>query len=153
LPPPSLPVPALIAAAGAHARIRFLEFFAANIRNPHTRRAYSRAVAEFLASCADAGVPSIAQVAPLHVATWIEAQTRELSAPSVKQRLDAIRHLFDWLVVGQVVPVNLAAAVRGPQHIVKIGKTPVNHASTRTTQPYDRRRDEMSLDEVGRINI
>ena len=62
----------------------------------------------------------------MHVATWIEAQTqRGLAAPSVKQRLAAIRHLFDWLVVGQVVPVNPAASVRGPQHIVKSGKTPV----------------------------
>jgi hypothetical protein len=31
-------VPALIAAAGEHASFRFLEFFAANIRNPHTGR-------------------------------------------------------------------------------------------------------------------
>jgi site-specific recombinase XerD len=125
LPSRSLPVPALVAAAGDQARVRFLEFFAANIRNPHTRRAYSRAVAEFLAWCADAGVPSIAHVAPLHVATWIEAQTRELAAPSVKQRLAALRHLFDWLVVGQVVPANPASSVRGPQHVVKGGKTPV----------------------------
>jgi len=29
----------------------------------------------------------------------------------------------------------------------------VNHASTRTTQLYDRRRGEMSLDEVERITI
>jgi integrase/recombinase XerD len=28
-----------------------------------------------------------------------------------------------------------------------------NHASTRTTQLYDRRRDEMSLDEVERILV
>ena len=28
-----------------------------------------------------------------------------------------------------------------------------NHASTRTTQLYDRRRDEISLDEVERISI
>jgi hypothetical protein len=41
-------VPVLIAAAGDRAGIRFLEFFAAQIRNLHTRRAYSRAVAEFL---------------------------------------------------------------------------------------------------------
>jgi len=34
-------------------------------------------------------VPSIEAVLPLHVATWIEAQTRELAAPSVKQRLAA----------------------------------------------------------------
>ena len=37
-------LPAIIAAAGERASLRFLEFFAANIRNPHTRRAYSRAV-------------------------------------------------------------------------------------------------------------
>jgi site-specific recombinase XerD len=125
LPSRSLPVPALVAAAGEQARIRFLEFFAANIRNPHTRRAYARSVGEFLVWCADAGVPSIAHIAPLHVATWIEAQTRDLAAPSVKQRLAALRHLFDWLVVGQVVPANPAASVRGPQHVVKGGKTPI----------------------------
>jgi site-specific recombinase XerC len=51
-----------------------------------------------LAWCASAGVPSIAAVQPVHVATWIEASTRELAAPSVKQRLAALRHLFDWLV-------------------------------------------------------
>ena len=28
--------------------------------------------------------------------TWIEASARELAAPSVKQRLAALRHLFDW---------------------------------------------------------
>ena len=43
---PSLaPVIAALVAAG----IRFLEFFVANIRNPHTRRAYARAAEEFLA--------------------------------------------------------------------------------------------------------
>jgi site-specific recombinase XerD len=43
----------------------------------------------------------------------------------VKQQLAAVRMLFDWLVTGQVVPTNPAAAVRGPKHVVKIGKTPV----------------------------
>ena len=33
--------------------------------------------------------------------------------------------LFDWLITGQVVPTNPAAAVRGPKHVVKTGKTPV----------------------------
>ena len=115
-------VPALVAAAGERASMRFLEFFAANIRNPHTRRAYYRAAEEFLAWCASVGVPSIAAVQPVHVAAWIEAATRELAAPSVKQRLAALRHLFDWLVNGQVVPVNPAHSVRGP---VTSGQTPV----------------------------
>jgi site-specific recombinase XerD len=121
----SLPVSALIAVAGERASIRFMEFFAANIRNPHTRRAYRRAVADFLAWCEDVGVRSLAQVQPLHVAGWIELQAREHSAPTAKLRLAAVRHLFDWLVIGQVVPVNPAASVRGPRHIVKSGKTPV----------------------------
>ena len=33
--------------------------------------------------------------------------------------------LFDWLVVGQVIPTNPASAVRGPKYSVKSGKTPV----------------------------
>jgi site-specific recombinase XerD len=70
-------------------------------------------------------VGSITAVQPLHVATWIELQTHSHSASTVKQRLAAIRHLFDWLVTGQVVPHNPAASVRGPTHTAKKGKTPV----------------------------
>jgi len=114
-----------VAAAGERISMRFLEFFAASIGNPHTRRAYGRAAEEFLAWCASAGVPSIVALQPVHVATWIEASTRELAAPSVKQRLAALRHLFDWLVNGQVIPINPAHTVRGPRHVVTSGQTPV----------------------------
>jgi integrase/recombinase XerC len=69
-------------------------------------------------------VPSVAAVQPLHVA-WIELQQQESAAPTVKARLAAIRHLFDWLVIGQVMPTNPAGSVRGPSHVVKAGKTPV----------------------------
>ena len=43
---PALPMPV---SACERASMRFLEFFAANIRNPHKRRAYYRAAEEFLA--------------------------------------------------------------------------------------------------------
>ena len=33
--------------------------------------------------------------------------------------------LFDWLVVGQILAINPAHAVRGPKHVIKRGKTPV----------------------------
>jgi hypothetical protein len=33
--------------------------------------------------------------------------------------------LFDWLITGQVVSMNPAAAVRGPKHVVNEGKMPV----------------------------
>jgi integrase len=45
-----------------------------------------------------------------------------------KQRLAALRILFDWMVVGQVLPVNPAHAVRGPKHTQRRGKTPVLQA-------------------------
>jgi site-specific recombinase XerC len=43
----------------------------------------------------------------------------------VKLKLAAVRMLFDWLVVGQVVPSNPTSSVRGPKHVVKKVKTPV----------------------------
>jgi site-specific recombinase XerD len=119
------PSPVPITSAGPHAQTRFFEFFVSNIRNQNTRRAYARAIGDFLAWCERQGVASIADVQPLHVETYVELLTRELSAPTAKQRLAAIRMLFDWLVTGQIVPVNPAASVRGPRHAVKTGKTPV----------------------------
>src|SRR5919205_1709730 len=117
-------MPALVTAAGERASKRFLEFFTAQIRNPHTRRACGRAVADFLAFCSGTGVPSLQAVEPVHVAAYVELVSRERSAPTAKQHLAAIRHLFDWLVVGQILPVNPAASVRGPKHVVSRGKTP-----------------------------
>ncbi|BCA64395.1 integrase (plasmid) [Sphingomonas sp. HMP9] len=125
LPSPAFVLPTLVAAAGDRAQLRFVEFFAVTIRNPHTRRAYARAAVEFLAWCEVRGVASMAEVQPLHVAAWIEQLGREVSAPTVKQRLAGVRHLFDWLVTGQVIPTNPAASVRGPAHSVRRGKTPV----------------------------
>lgn len=63
-----------------------------------------------------AGVPSIAAVQPVHVAVWIEASKRELAAPLVKQRLAALRDLFDSPANGQVVLINPAHTVREPRH-------------------------------------
>ena len=122
---PSTTLPAIVAAESRQAQPRFLEFFVSHIRNTNTRQTYGGAVGEFLAWCDDAGVLSLAGVQPLHVATWIEGQTETLAAPTAKQSLAAVRMLFDWLVVGQVVPVNPAASVRGPSHQVKPCKTPV----------------------------
>src|ERR1700741_239640 len=109
--PSTAAVPVLIAAAGDRAGMRFLEFFAANIRNPHTRRAYARAADQCLAGCTAAGVPSIDAVQPVHVATWIEAGTRELTAPSVKQRLAPSRNPFDWVGDRPAGRVNPAASL------------------------------------------
>jgi len=103
---------------------RFVEFFTANIRNPNTRKAYYRAACEFFDWCDQAGL-GLLDIEPVHVAAWVETLGRGLSPPTVKQWLAAVRMLFDWLVVGQVLAVNPAAAVRGPKYVVRTGKTPV----------------------------
>lgn len=121
-------LPALFARTPAAAQ-RTLEFFTANIRNPNTRRSYARAVNEFSHWCAQHGLHALTGVGPVHVAAYIEQLQPRLSAPSVKQQLAALRVVFDWLVVGQVVPTNPASSVRGPKHAVRKGKTPVLAAS------------------------
>jgi integrase/recombinase XerD len=118
-------VPAIIADAGDQASRRFLEFFAATIRNKNTRMAYYRAVCRFFAWCDEHKFGAIADIEPLHVAAYIEAMQHGFEKPSVKQHLAAIRMLFDWLVTGQVVATNPAHSVRGPKHVVKTGKTTV----------------------------
>ena len=115
--------PALFTASAA-GQERFWEFFGANIRNPNTRLAYVTAAYRFADWCAGRGL-CLAGVRPLHVAGYIEQLTQTYAAATVKQHLAALRQLFDWLVLGQIIPSNPAASVRGPKHVVKVGKTPV----------------------------
>jgi hypothetical protein len=63
---------------------------------PRRERAYAQATREFWPGASALASRSIAEVRPLYVATYIEQLGRERSAPTVKQRLAAIRHLFDW---------------------------------------------------------
>src|SRR6516165_1571122 len=104
---------------------RFIEFFTANIRNPNTRRAYARAAIDFAIWCEQQDIRELQDIEPLHVAAYIETLQIRLAPPSVKQHLAAIRMLFDWLVVGQIIAVNPASPVRGPKYSVKKGKTAV----------------------------
>src|SRR5215218_3152462 len=67
-------------------------------------------------------------IRPHDVGTYIEQLQHQVSAPSVKQQLAAIRMIFNWLVIGQIVPHNPASAARGPKYVVKVGKTPVLEA-------------------------
>lgn len=132
----SLVVPTMIAEAGDRAAKRFLDFFAAAIENDNTRMAYYRAVCSFFAWLEQHGIGELVDIEPFHVAAYLKAlrvsnagdrtvTERTASRPTVKQHLAAIRMLFDWLVVGQILAINPAHAVRGPKHVVKRGKTPV----------------------------
>jgi site-specific recombinase XerD len=104
---------------------RFFDFFTSHIRNRNTRRAYYKAACRFSAWCEGRELRDLARVKPMHVAAYVEALLADLSKPTVKQHLAALRMLFDWLVVGHMMEVNPAHSVRGPKHVVKKGKTPV----------------------------
>jgi site-specific recombinase XerD len=120
----SLAVPAAIVSAGDHAARRFIEFFAATIRNKNTRMAYHRGVCNFFAWLNQHGIAELIDIEPIQVAAYVETLQAAAAKATVKQHLAAIRMLFDWLVVGQVLATNPAHAVRGPTHVVKRGKTP-----------------------------
>ena len=121
-------VPAIVLNEGEDAAWRYVEFFTANIRNANTRRAYARACARFLDWC-EPRTLTIKTIRPHDIGAWLEELGNHHAAPGVKQQLAAVRMLFDWLVMGQVVPVNPASAVRGPKHVVKTGSTPVLEAA------------------------
>lgn len=118
-------VPARLFAPTPKAQKRVVEFFTAQINNDHTRRAYVNATRRFSEWCAGQGIDHLSAVTPVHVAAFLKQMQGEASAPTVKQHLAALRMLFDWLVLGHVLEVNPAHAVRGPKHVVRKGKTPV----------------------------
>lgn len=123
----SIPIatPWLIAARGSRAAMRFQEFFVAQIRNPHTRRAYGRAVRVFFAWCDTQRIASIARLQPLHIAAYLDELNGRLSAPTINLQLAAIRALFDWLMLGRIVATNPTSRIRGPRYATRVGKTPV----------------------------
>jgi len=145
---PGFELPALIDRAGDQARRRFLDFFAATIRNANTREAYARAVAQFFRWAELQGLKRLDDLEPFMVGAYIEQLgttglpehlalmgwsgrgrpplvDQAYSPASIKQSLAAIRKLFDWLVTGQVLAVNPAAPVKGPRYSVTVGLTPV----------------------------
>ena len=99
-------IPELIAAAGAEVTETYIDFFTATIRNRNTRVAYARACWQFFDWCKAHGL-ELTSVRPFHVAAWIEDFPG--SKPTVKQKLAAVRMLYDFLVVRQITPLRTAA--------------------------------------------
>ena len=72
--------------------------------------------------CEGKGVLDLASMQLPHIAVYIEMlglaepDGAALFKPSVKQHLAALGTLFDWLVIGHVLEVNPAHAVRGRQY-------------------------------------
>ena len=119
--------PIAVANAAPKAQYAILQFFAAEIDNPRTRRAYLVGAEDFFAFVAPSlGGDRLVTLTALHVAAWMaDMKRRGLSVPTQKQRLSGLRMLFQALVREQVLGANPAAAVKGPKHSAGRGKTPV----------------------------
>jgi len=74
------------------------------------------ATRRFAAWCADKNIDALEHVAPFHVAAFIKDLQDELSPPSVKQHLAALRMLFDWLVTGQSSTSTRPTQCGGPKY-------------------------------------
>lgn len=116
--------PIVLGQRDEHAFRRYVDFFTVEIRNPNTRKAYRHAVDEFLSWVEGLGI-DLCDIAPIHVAGWVEIVMRQHSTATVKQRLAALRMFFDWMVVGQILAANPASPVRSPRQSIRKGKTPV----------------------------
>src|SRR3954464_3830493 len=122
--PATMPIPVAIADCGDRTSERFFTFFTDTIRNKNTRASYYRNAMRFFAWTQASGL-TLPAIRSYHVSAYLEVLATDHAAPSVKQHLATLRMLFDWLIVGHVLEINPAAAVRGPKHVVKKGKTPV----------------------------
>lgn len=60
-----------------------------------------------------------------HENPYIESLDHRFAPQTIKQRLAALRGLFDWLARHGVLDSNPAAPVRGPAYSYKRGKTPI----------------------------
>ena len=119
-PRPSAESHPVLRAAGSSAVFAADEFFAAKLRNAHTRRAYKRPVRLFLQWCEEHDL-TLAAVAPGDAARFID----RLSSVSVqKLAIAALRQFFDVLVTRHVVLLNPFLSVRGPRLDTSEGKTP-----------------------------
>jgi len=114
-------VPETLRRAGANAVFAAEEFFKATINNAHTKRAYGRSVARFLAWCEEKGV-ELHQITPGLAGEYVGQLPG--SPPTKNQALAALRHFFDGLVMRHAVALNAFASVSGVKHSVAEGATP-----------------------------
>lgn len=114
-------LPTILVAAGDSAKFAWEEFFYGRIRSEHTRRAYHRAVTDFLRWC-DGQQVAMTQISPAHVGLYLDRLT--ISITSKKQVLAGLRHFFDGMVTRHAIALNPALSVRTARYSVIEGKTP-----------------------------
>lgn len=122
-------MPSLVSQAGDAARFAFEEFFHGQIRNAHTRKAYQHALRVFSDWCQGGGI-ELVKVTPGHVGRYLDAL--DVSVPTRKVHLAALRRFFDELVMRHVIILNPELSVRSERYQAVEGKTPSSATPNRT---------------------
>ncbi len=117
----AIEAPTLVLEAGSNAKYAWEEFIYGEISNLHTRRAYKKAVLDLLERADHAGL-SLSQISPKFIRAHFDKM--EVSTPTKKLRLSAVRRFFDIAVTRHAVALNPALSVRGERHGVTEGRTP-----------------------------
>jgi site-specific recombinase XerD len=92
IPPTSVPAPLFVPTPKAAKRV--FEFFATQINNDHTRKAYLNATRRFAHWCEGRGIRGLAAVEPSRVAAFIKKLEGQFMPPTVKQHLAALQIPF-----------------------------------------------------------
>lgn len=114
-------VPDIVLRAGSNAKFAWEEFFYGRIRSEHTRRAYYRAVTNFLVWVEEQGM-DLQNISPAGVGQYMSRL--EVATASKKQILSGLRHFFDGMVTRHAIALNPALSVRTERYAVIEGKTP-----------------------------
>lgn len=120
----TLPTP-LLFDESPESRKAFWEYFLVDIENDGTRKTYLGAIRQFSDWCSLNGIDLIS-IEPIMISMYIKTLKPRLNIPSRKLHLTAIRQLFKWLVVKQIIPSNPATDVTSPRYSQGgVGRTPV----------------------------
>ena len=120
------PLPALVIDSGKAAETAWDDFFAGRIRNKHTKRAYERAVRNFLAWAEASGRNHLAKITAGDVGRYIAGLAPEKKSISKKkQQLSALRRFFNLQVERHVCIINPAAVAETEKLSQTEGVTPI----------------------------
>jgi len=101
------------------------EFFTATLSNKHTRSTYARGIRDLSDFAERIGTPRLLDLKPIHLAAWVEDARTRFAVTTVKLHLTAVRMLFNYLVIKQIIQTSPASPVKGPRFSRDVGATPV----------------------------
>lgn len=101
-----------------------IEWFA-NLKNPHTRRAYRNDIRDFTKFVGINEPTQFRTVTRAHVIAWRKTlEVRKLTPATVRRKLSALSDLFDYLCEANAISHNPVHGVERPSEGANEGKTP-----------------------------